>query len=130
MSSGKKSRPCFPSPRPRCGVVPNRSPIVPVSRGFCGYCAQEPAGKICPSDIPHRVPAGDAYGTGKNRTSGSKRGGLFWANSISLKYSLMAALPRRKKGACVGKTKRGKGTKWMVVVDGEGVPVGNLLDAA
>jgi transposase len=30
----------------------------------------------------------------------------------------------------VGKTKRGKGTKWMVVVDGQGIPLGNLLDSA
>jgi transposase len=38
--------------------------------------------------------------------------------------------PREKRGACVGKTKRGKGTKWMVVVDGQGVPLGNLLESA
>jgi hypothetical protein len=30
----------------------------------------------------------------------------------------------------VGKTKRGKGTKWMVVVDGQGMPLGNLLESA
>ncbi len=29
-----------------------------------------------------------------------------------------AAFLRRKKGLKVGKTKRGKGTKWMVLVDG------------
>jgi len=29
---------------------------------------------------------------------------------------------RQKRGAGVGKTKRGKGTKWMVVVDGQGLP--------
>jgi hypothetical protein len=38
--------------------------------------------------------------------------------------------PGEKRGRCVGKTKRGKGTQWLVVVDGHGVPVGNLLDAA
>jgi transposase len=38
--------------------------------------------------------------------------------------------PGQKRGACVGTTKRGKGTKWMVVVDGHGVPVGNLLASA
>src|SRR5215210_4150234 len=36
----------------------------------------------------------------------------------------------KKRGACVGKTKRGKGTKWMVVVDGQGVPLGKHLDSA
>jgi transposase len=29
-----------------------------------------------------------------------------------------------KGGSDVGKTKRGKGSKWMVVVDGQGIPVG------
>lgn len=36
----------------------------------------------------------------------------------------------QKGGACVGPTKRGKGTKWMVVVDGQGVPLGKLLESA
>ena len=33
---------------------------------------------------------------------------------------------------CVGveKTKRGKGTKWMVVVDGKDIPLGSLLESA
>lgn len=35
-----------------------------------------------------------------------------------------------KGGAAVGKTKRGKGTKWMVVVDGQGLPLGNQVYAA
>ena len=35
-----------------------------------------------------------------------------------------------KRGPGVGKTKRGKGTKWMVVVDGQGIPLGKLLDSA
>jgi len=37
---------------------------------------------------------------------------------------------REKRGCGVGKTKRGKGTKWMVVVDGRGVPLGNSLHSA
>src|SRR5579859_561334 len=37
---------------------------------------------------------------------------------------------REKRGAGVGKTKRGKGTKWMVVVDGAGVPLGDHLHSA
>ncbi|QDT89924.1 Transposase DDE domain protein [Gimesia algae] len=32
-------------------------------------------------------------------------------------------LPRKKKGADVGKTKRGKGTKLMLLVDGNGLPL-------
>ena len=35
-----------------------------------------------------------------------------------------------KGGSGVGKTKRGKGTKWMVVVDGAGVPLGDHLHSA
>jgi len=38
--------------------------------------------------------------------------------------------PGKKRGAGVGKTKRGKGTKWMVVVDGRGLPLGNYLHSA
>src|SRR5574337_1276415 len=35
-----------------------------------------------------------------------------------------------KGGPAVGPTKRGKGTKWMVLVDGAGTPLGAYLDAA
>jgi transposase len=35
-----------------------------------------------------------------------------------------------KGGSDVGKTKRGKGSKWMVVVDGQGVPVGIHVTSA
>jgi transposase len=38
--------------------------------------------------------------------------------------------PGEKRGCGVGKTKRGKGTKWMVVVDGRGLPLGNYLHSA
>src|SRR5690606_25636635 len=34
------------------------------------------------------------------------------------------------RGLCVGKTKRGKGTKWMVVASGEGIPLGVQLTSA
>src|SRR5918992_5535380 len=35
-----------------------------------------------------------------------------------------------KGGPKVGQTKRGKGTKWMVLVDGAGTPLGAYLEAA
>src|SRR5262249_55032551 len=38
--------------------------------------------------------------------------------------------PREKRGGSVGKTKRGKGTKWRGLVDGAGTPLGAYLDAA
>ena len=34
-----------------------------------------------------------------------------------------------KGGTAVGKTKRGKGTKWMVLVDGQGLPLGVRLES-
>lgn len=37
---------------------------------------------------------------------------------------------RKKGGFAVGKTKRGKGTKWMVLVDGKGLPLGVSLESA
>ena len=37
---------------------------------------------------------------------------------------------RKKRGPAVGKTKRGKGTKWMVLVDGQGLPLGVRLESA
>jgi len=37
---------------------------------------------------------------------------------------------RQKGGAKVGKTNRGKGSKWMVVVDGSGVPLGGGIESA
>lgn len=38
--------------------------------------------------------------------------------------------PGEKRGPFVGPTKRGKGTKWMVVVDGQGIPIGSTLASA
>jgi hypothetical protein len=39
-------------------------------------------------------------------------------------------MPASKGGAKVGKTERGQGTKWRVMVDGTGPPRGAYLDAA
>jgi transposase len=36
----------------------------------------------------------------------------------------------KKGGADVGKTRRGKGSKWMVVVDGQGIPLGIHVTSA
>jgi transposase len=38
--------------------------------------------------------------------------------------------PAKKGGSAVGKTKRGKGTKWMILVDGKGLPLGVRLESA
>jgi hypothetical protein len=39
-------------------------------------------------------------------------------------------VPAKKGGDKVGLTKKGKGTKWMLVVDGGGLPLGFHLDGA
>ncbi|HOQ05104.1 MAG TPA: IS5 family transposase [Anaerohalosphaeraceae bacterium] len=81
-------------------------------------------------------PAGGDCETGKNRIFGWVRDEPFWPNSMSeagwtgVNALSMAVLHLPKRGECVGKTKRGKGTKWMVVVDGRGIPLGNHLDSA
>jgi hypothetical protein len=38
--------------------------------------------------------------------------------------------PAKRGGAAVGLTRKGKGTKWMLVVDGSGIPNGFHLDSA
>ena len=51
-------------------------------------------------------------------------------------FGLAGSLHRRQlrtseKGVSgVGKTKRGKGSKWMVVVDGQGIPLGSTITSA
>jgi transposase len=81
---------------------------------FSGFCAAAPAGRTCRSNIPILRPVGGDYGP----------------------VELERILPGRqfrsseKGGLEVGKTKRGKGTKWMVVVDGRGIPLGNHLCSA
>lgn len=39
-------------------------------------------------------------------------------------------LSRQKRGLCVGPTKKGKGTKWMVATDGKGIPVALHFESA
>ena len=39
-------------------------------------------------------------------------------------------VPAKKGGDMVGLTKKGKGTKWMLVIDGNGLPLGFHLDSA
>src|SRR3989338_4187209 len=55
-----------------------------------------------------------------------------WAPSLELERGVYRRQlrPREKRGLAVGPTKRGKGTKWMVVADGAGLPLGSTLAAA
>src|SRR5260370_884619 len=72
------------------------------------------------------------------RSSGRARSGVFPMRSHQPRTT--AGLGRdvsgrqfrvgQKRGAGVGKTKRGEGTKWMVLVDGQGIPLGAQLASA
>src|SRR5208283_3021518 len=52
------------------------------------------------------------------------------ASLIGMKCLWMQASFPQKRGAGVGKTKRGKGSKCLVLVDGKGVPLGSHTDSA
>jgi transposase len=55
-----------------------------------------------------------------------EQGKLQWAHA----FLDASFVPAKKGGASVGKTKRGKGTKVMLVADGEGLPIGLMLASA
>jgi len=67
---------------------------------------------------------------------GSTPGERYWVRSMARSAEVGRDVPGRqlrsseKRGSAVGKTKRGKGTKWMVLVDGEGLPLGVRLESA
>ena len=105
MSSGKKSLPSCPNPKPRLRVDPNQSPIALASRASCGSFAAAPAGKTCQRPILLPAPVGVVCASGRNKRCGLRHGAPFWRN-LTAKDSLMgpkplltAALPRPKKGA-------------------------------
>ena len=52
------------------------------------------------------------------------------ANSLERMFYGRYVCQRKKRGLKVGKTKRGKGTKLMVLVDGQGTPLGVYVDSA
>src|SRR2546427_3723671 len=135
-ADGRRSGPCF-LVRVRGDAADGRAPpTARCSKAFCGFCAAALAGRICPKSSPRRPRAGADCATGKSKVSGSISGGRFWPNSTngnscsgaSLFWTGVLLPPKR--GAGVGKTKRGKGTKWMGVVGGRGLPLGKNLGAA
>lgn len=60
--------------------------------------------------------------------------GIFWILWTGAQWSELPYrrnyLQRKKRGPKVGKTKRGKGSKLMVLVDGKGIPLGVHLNSA
>src|SRR5574341_53092 len=137
---------------PYCQFFPSRrkadGPGLPTERSwkaFCGSCAREPVGRTCRIDIPALRLVGDGSSCGRKKMSGWRSGGPSsprWTNannSTGAKPLRMARSHRPKKGAGRGHTcpggrcqgnQAGKGTKCMVVVDGQGVPLGIYLEAA
>ena len=78
--------------------------------------------------------AAEAVGRGRRlagclaRTAG--RAGLGRVASLGRDLYGRQLCTSEKRGSAVGKTKRGKGTKWMVLVDGQGLPLGVRLESA
>lgn len=134
MNSGRDWNRSLPNDPARAG---RGKIIAPCSKASCGYSRRARAGAIC-----HRTltsvppPAGAGCGGGRSRTCGCGYGAGSRPTGPARPTRLERELHRRqlrghqKGGDGVGKTKRGKGTKWMVVVDGQGVPLGNHLDRA
>lgn len=103
-------------------------PLGPAQRG----AVERPAGAIPVAEhvlaaaarlgSPGRVAGGLAGAAGRTRRPASARLGR-----VFRRRELFA---RKKRGDAVGKTKRGKGTKWLVVADGAGLPLGVSLASA
>ena len=115
------------------GLGPTTVRVLKVS---CGSCAPAHVGATCHRHIRAASRAGGACANGRMLASGCGCGERYWACSMNEACSIAGDVPRRlvcvgeKRGDCVGKTKRGKGTKWMVLVDGAGLPLGALLSSA
>ena len=107
------------------------------SKASSGCLRQGRDGGICQSNIHLRPLAGGVCEHGRSAACGWQSGGFSCANSMSeggwtgVRVFWMGALPPLKRGGFgVGKTKRGKGTKWMLVVNGSGIPPGSQLPSA
>ncbi len=68
---------------------------------------------------------------GKSRVSCLTRGVLDGEGLLKSEQTFLdgSFAPAKKGGSAVGKAKRGKGTKWMVLVDGGGLPLGVRLES-
>ncbi len=73
---------------------------------------------------------GRAERVAERLASVSRRVGRARSTGLGGDFCRRHVFPGKKGGACVGKTKRGKGTKLMVVADGQGIPLGVQLASA
>ena len=133
----KKSRLCSPSRPNTARAVVRGSRTAGCWKGFCGFCAAALAGRICrrnflhPSTCWRRLRDWEEQGVWLNiwrafLSELNERQQLTVERIVSGRQFCSG----EKRGCGVGKTKRGKGTKWMVVVDGRGIPLGKHLHSA
>jgi len=115
-------------PRPTKGEAVRGPTTGRSSTRSCMCSGPGAAGRIFPGSKPPLPPAGggcgNARGMGRGRASEgyciphSTRRGLEWSRAF-----LDGSFIPEKGGPAVGITKRGKGTKLMVVADGEELPI-------
>ncbi len=117
--------------REALGLQPSRLGRDPVGSAHRGSLAGS-TGRI--SESIHLLAAAATLGGGRRLACdlASLSGHAGPTRPVGLERSLRRRqfCSGEKGGLGVGKTKRGKGTKWMVVVDGQGVPLGIHLEAA
>ncbi len=107
-----------------------------VSRGSCGSSGRGPSGANCPRDMGPRAPSIAAPALDGGRNAGTALASLSGPAPGTGAHPLERVLRRwdvrlgEKRGLLVGKTKRGKGTKLVVLVDGQRPPLGLHMDAA
>ena len=108
-----------------------------VSRASCGFCKPGAAWRFLPDEFPspstcwRRLKQWEEEGVWLDAWR-ALLGALDEDASAQVGRDLLGRQlrPGEKGGAAVGKTKRGKGTKWMVLVDGQGLPLGVRLESA
>jgi transposase len=111
-------------------VAASESRIDGASRGSCGCFAAAHARRIFLHSTRRLRRAGGDCRSGRTRASGSTPGEISSENSTrrascrGTRRSATACSRQQQRGDDIGKTKRGKGTKLMMVADGRGVPMG------
>src|SRR5688572_14301380 len=84
-----------------------------------------------PSDVPSPVPAVGPHRLVPARAQGARgRSPRAWRTGSQRDVYRWLLCQRQKKGRCVGKTKRGKGTKIMAIADRAGLPVAITIASA
>src|SRR5438093_5224705 len=98
----------------------NRSPLVRPPRAI-PLASNVPPVVPALEPRPHDGPAAYRPTEGHGPTGWNRLGGSLHRRQLRR---------REKGGPKVGKTRRGKGTKWMAVVDGHGLPLGITIESA